>query len=189
MRKKERKNNLHSSFKNPKKEKNQITIIAAIDAQRGIGNKNKLLFSLKRDIQRFKKITTGGIVIMGSKTYNSIPQKFRPLKNRINIVLSRKEDDHKYDNLIVVHSLEEAMKIAQSFHKKIWVIGGASIYTQFLPFADNLEITQIFTKREADAYFPRYEENFKLQKKSKKYFDEREQVFYQFQKWVKKEKE
>ena len=169
-----------------KKKKTKIHMIVAIDEERGIGKNTELLFSIKKDMQHFTEKTTDGVVIMGSTTYESIPQKFRPLKNRINIILHREKIHYPGKNVFVVHSISEAIKKAENFQKKIWVMGGASIYQQMLPFTHEIELTQIVTRKKADTFFPEFKKKFYIIKKSEKFFDGKEQVYYQFQTWKRK---
>ena len=169
-----------------KKKKQKLNMIVAIDEQNGIGYKGKLLFSPKEDMHHFTQKTTGGVVIMGSTTYESIPEKFCPLKNRINIVLHKEAKNYPGKNIFVVHSINEAVKKAQSYGKEIWVMGGASIYKQMLPLVDELEITQFFAHKKADTFFPEFRKNFELITTSEKMFDEKESVAFQFQTWERK---
>ncbi len=173
-------------FKLLKNKNKTIKIISAIDIKNGIGKNGNLLFSIKEDMEHFTKKTTGNVVIMGSTTYESIPKKFRPLKNRINIILNREKKKYSEKNIFVISNIQDAIDRAKRFKKEIWVIGGASIYKQMLNLADELEITQIFAEKNADTFFPEFKKDFRLRKKSKKYFDEKEKVFYQFQTWERK---
>jgi dihydrofolate reductase len=92
---------------------------------------------------------------MGRKNYQSIPEKFRPLPNRTNLVVSRQIDFHA-PNCIVVNSLEKAIAIArQNGETELFIIGGAEIYQLALPFADRLYLTEIKTELEGDTYFPK----------------------------------
>jgi dihydrofolate reductase len=167
------------------KRKTQIKMIVAIDLDNGIGKNNDLLFSIKKDMQHFTEKTLGNTVIMGSNTYESIPKKFRPLKDRQNIILHRNKNPYPDENVLVAHSIDEAISLADK-NKEIWVIGGASIYKQMIPLAKELEITQIFARKDADTFFPEFKNNFKLVKKSKKIFDEKENLEFQFQTWVRR---
>ena len=164
----------------------KLKMIVAVDEQNGIGYQGKLLFSPKKDMQHFTQKTSGGVVIMGSTTYESIPEKFRPLKNRINIVLHKEAKNYPGKNVFVVHNIDEAVKKAQSHGKEIWVMGGASIYKQMLPLVDELEITQFFAHKNADTFFPEFRNDFKLITTSEKMFDKKEGVAFQFQTWRRK---
>lgn len=141
-----------------------ISIIAAIQQKdRGLGFKNDLLYQLPEDMKFFREKTRDSVVIMGRKTWESIPEKFRPLPHRENIVVTR---DEYYDapGGHVVHSLPEAFACAaKNFaDKDVFVIGGGELYTQALPFADKLYLTIIDGDKPADVFFPTYEQGFKI---------------------------
>lgn len=127
-----------------------ISIIAAISKNGVIGNNNKLLWHIPEDFARFKKITSGHPVIMGRKTFESIG---KPLSNRTNIIITR-DENYKTEGCLVVHSLEEAIKLANG--KKIFIIGGGQIYKQAITFADKLYLTVIKKDFSGDTYFPDY---------------------------------
>lgn len=133
-----------------------ISIIVVIGKNREIGCDNKLLWDLPEDMARFKKITTGHSVIMGSKTFESIG---KALPNRNNIVIAY---DPKYNapNCSVATSIDEAVKIAKSQEKneEIFIIGGASIYKQFMPITEKLYLTVVDDGPKADTFFPEYSE-------------------------------
>jgi len=131
--------------------KSQISIIVAIDRNNAIGNKNGLLFHISDDLRRFKRLTTGNTVIMGRRTFESLPKGALP--NRRNVVVSRTAG-FTAPGAEVAPSLEEALSIAAG-DPRIFIIGGGSVYEAALPLADVLEITQIdATAKEADTYFP-----------------------------------
>lgn len=129
----------------------QISIIAAIAQNNAIGNENKLLYWLPNDLKRFKALTTGHTIIMGRRTFESLPKGALP--NRRNIVLSRQEG-MKFEGAECFRSLDEALRQCQQ-EEEIYIIGGASVYHQALPLANRLYITRIEdTPSSADAYFP-----------------------------------
>lgn len=129
----------------------KLTIIAAIDRQMAIGFENKLLFWLPNDLKRFKALTTGNTILMGRKTFESLPKGALP--NRRNIVLSSNPET-KCPGAEVFPSLEVALKSCNE-DEHIYVIGGASIYQQALSLADELCLTEIDNiAPEADSYFP-----------------------------------
>ena len=149
-----------------------ISVIAAISENRAIGKNNQLLFRIPEDLKRFKTITSGHPVIMGRKTFESIGQ---PLPGRTNIVVTHDRNFHA-QGLIVVHSLQEAIKSAfakaTADKKEIFIIGGASIYAQALPFADKLYLTLVNQEYpEADAFFPDYSEFNKIISEEKRTYD------------------
>jgi dihydrofolate reductase len=127
-----------------------ISIIVAIAEDYGIGNKNELLWHIPGDLKRFKRLTFGHTVIMGKKTWESLPRK--PLSGRKNIVLT---DDplEIIEFCITAYSIEDAL-IKCGEDDEIFIIGGGSIYRQFMPVADRLYITHIHKKAPADIYFP-----------------------------------
>ncbi len=128
----------------------KISIIVAIADDFGIGRDNQLLAHIPGDLPRFKKITTGHTVIMGKNTFLSLPGG--ALKNRKNIVIT---DDHRdrFEDCITVFSIEEVLQQCDE-DKESFVIGGASVYRQFLPLASRLYLTLIHKKFEADTFFP-----------------------------------
>jgi len=139
----------------------KISIIVAIDKNRGIGKDNKLLIHFPEDLKHFKEITSGKPVIMGETTYLSIG---RPLPNRDNIVLTLNQD-LKIENCLIAHSIDESLEIAKEKCEEknineVFIIGGASIYKQFIDKADKLYLTLIDKEFEADTFFPEYEDKF-----------------------------
>lgn len=126
----------------------KLTIIVAADAQRGIGINNTLPWKLPEDLAHFKRTTSGHPIIMGRKTFDSIG---RPLPNRRNIVITRNAQ-WAHDGVEAVASLEAALALLDGAEG--FVIGGAEIYQQSLPLADQLIITQIAASFDCDAFFP-----------------------------------
>ncbi|MBE2917351.1 dihydrofolate reductase [Anoxybacillus flavithermus] len=142
-----------------------ISLVTAIDRNNAIGYKNQLLVKLKNDMKYFKQITTSGdhnIVVMGRKTFESIG---KPLPNRINIVLT-KDKKFKHKGIFVYHSVEEVLKQYKYYGESkpnLFVIGGETIYRQFMRYADRLYITlidHVFEK--ADTHFPQITSEWKL---------------------------
>ena len=131
-----------------------ISIIAAVAKNRAIGYKNKLLYWLPNDLKRFKTLTTGHTIIMGRKTFESLPKGALP--NRRNVVLSRSEKE--FPGCEVFPSLKEALKHCQP-DEDVFIIGGASVYSQAMTVADRLCLTEIDdTPADADAFFPPYDD-------------------------------
>ena len=136
------------------------SIIVAIAENRAIGFQNKLLYWLPNDMKRFRQLTTGNTIIMGRKTFESLPKGALP--NRRNIVVSRTAANDAFPGAECYATLEAAMKAAQSGYEHegkhsddIYIIGGASVYEQSLPFADRLCLTYVYdTPAEADTFFP-----------------------------------
>lgn len=126
-----------------------ITIIVAISENNVIGNDNKMPWHLPGDLKRFKSLTMGHALIMGRKTWESLP--VRPLKGRKNIVLTRSSGIIPGPDFIA-GNMEEALRFAGN--DEIFIIGGGEIYNLFLPLADRLLITRIHSKYEGDTFFP-----------------------------------
>jgi dihydrofolate reductase len=132
-----------------------ISIIVAVSDDWGIGKDNELLWPISEDLKRFKRLTSGNIVIMGKKTWESLPR--RPLPGRTNIVLT---DDPKeiIDGSVTAYSIEDALSKCEE-GKEIFVIGGGSVYRQFMQVADRLYITHVHKNAPADVYFPEIDLN------------------------------
>lgn len=158
----------------------RINIIAAVAKNRAIGQDNKLIYWLPNDLKRFKALTTGHTIIMGRKTFESLPKGALP--NRRNIVLSRGTD--AFEGCDCYKSLEEALSHCTD-NEDIYIIGGASIYEQALPLANRLCLTEIDdTPVQADAFFPEYN-GWKVEKKEEHDTDDRHQYRYAFVDYVK----
>ena len=133
-----------------------LSIIVAIAQNNAIGFENKLLYWLPDDLKRFKALTSGHTIIMGRKTYESLPKGALPYRR--NIVLSRKQTDN-YPNTEVFHSLEKALEHCNK-DEEIFIIGGDSLYKESIKIADKLYITAIEdTPLQADAFFPTIDDN------------------------------
>ena len=164
-----------------------MNIIVAVDKNWAIGFENKLLNSIPDDMKFFRETTTGKVVVMGRKTLESFPNK-RPLKNRTNIVITRQKD-YQVDGAVVLHSVEEALDYLKQFKSEdIYVIGGASIYEQMLPYCDVAHVTVMDYAYQADTWFPNLDkmEEFVVAADSeeKTYFD----LEYCFKMYVRKSK-
>ena len=130
-----------------------MNLIAAVDSNWAIGNKERLLVSIPNDHKHFREETTGKVVVLGRKTLQTFPQGL-PLKNRTNIILSRDRNDEVKDAL-VVHSVEELLEELKKYNEEdVYVIGGESVYRQLLPYCRTAHITKIDHSYEADAFFP-----------------------------------
>jgi dihydrofolate reductase len=129
-----------------------ITIIAALTEENVIGKEGALPWNLPEDMAHFRRVTSGKTVVMGRKTYESIPEKFRPLKNRHNIVISR--TIQQIEGTYVSTSIQGALTKAKEYGKEVFVIGGAQIYALALPFANKLLLSHIHEKFEGDIHFP-----------------------------------
>lgn len=154
-----------------------ISLIAAIQKKDlGIGLGNELLFRISDDLKRFKALTSGHPIIMGRKTFDSIGGK--PLPNRTNIVITRQ--DLSQEGVVFVSSVEQALEKAKAIDENIFVIGGAEIYTQTIPFADRLELTIVDSDVPSDTFFPEYSEFSNIAQKENR-SDEKSGLLYE---WV-----
>ena len=161
-----------------------MNLIAAVDKNWAIGNKNQLLVKIPADQKFFRETTTGKVVVMGRKTLESFPNGL-PLKNRTNIVLTR-DKNYEVKDAIVLHSLEELREELKKYPSEdIYVIGGETIYRQLLDDCDVAHITKIEFAYDADAYFPNLDElpEWKITADSEEqtYFD-LEYYFYKYEK-------
>lgn len=130
----------------------EIVIIAAVARNGVIGKDNQLLWNIPEDMAHFKALTAGHTVLMGRKTWESLPPRFRPLPGRRNIVISR-QSNYAAPGAELAASLEIALKMA-STAETVFVIGGEQIYHQAMLIADRLEITEVSLEPEGDAWFP-----------------------------------
>lgn len=130
----------------------RISIIVAIAENNAIGLNNKLIYWLPNDLKRFKQLTTGNTIIMGRKTFESLPKGALP--NRRNIVLTRNAEAGKFQGAECFRSLEDALKTCAE-SSEVYIIGGASVYEEALKLADRLCLTLVHdTPSEADTFFP-----------------------------------
>ncbi|MCZ6679373.1 MAG: dihydrofolate reductase [Candidatus Poribacteria bacterium] len=129
----------------------RISIIAAMDKNRLIGQDNRLPWRLPADMKHFRRMTLGKPVVMGRKTFESLG---RPLKKRTNIIVTH-DCDYRAEGCIVAHSVEEALATVKA-NEEVMIIGGSSIYAQFLPRADRLYLTLVHDCFEGEVYFPAF---------------------------------
>jgi dihydrofolate reductase len=127
-----------------------VSLIWAQAANRVIGDHGTLPWRLPEDLTRFRSLTMGSTVVMGRTTWESLPDKFRPLPGRRNVVLSR-WPGWQADGAVVASSLDDALAGTAA---PVWVIGGASVYRSALPFADRIEVTEIDGSYSGDVYAP-----------------------------------
>ena len=130
----------------------ELALIYARAANGTIGKDGAMPWHLPEDLAHFKRLTTGCPVIMGRKTWDSLPARFRPLPGRRNIVITRQPDWHE-NGVQRTSSLREALQICEQ-DTIAWVMGGAQIYAQALPWADRVEVTEIAQDFEGDAFAP-----------------------------------
>jgi dihydrofolate reductase len=130
----------------------RVSLIAAVTRSGGIGKNNALLWHEPQDQKHFRQITMGCPVIMGRKTWDSLPQRFRPLPGRQNIVITR-QVQWQAQGALIANSWADALAKAANT-EKVFVIGGAEIYALALPLADELVLTEVGIDIDADAFFP-----------------------------------
>ncbi len=132
-----------------------ISYVVAMDRNRLIGDGGALPWRLPDDMRHFKDITMGHTLLMGRRTYESIPDRFRPLEGRTNIVLTT-QADYEAPGCIVAHSLEDALAAVDP-QEELMVIGGARLFTELMPLVDRLYLTGIAGEYEGDVYFPEFD--------------------------------
>jgi dihydrofolate reductase len=137
----------------------KIIAILHADSKWGIGKKNDLMFHLPKDMAFFRNTTKGHIVAMGENTLISFPGS-KPLKNRTNIVLS-KDKEHDFDNVVNVHTFNDFLHTIKDYTTKedVYIIGGASIYRQMLPYCDEVLLTKVMADGNAEVFFPNLDED------------------------------
>lgn len=151
-----------------------MNLIAAVDKNWAIGRKGQLLVTIPQDQRRFREETVGKVIVMGRKTLESLPGG-RPLPGRRNIVLSR-DSAYKVKGADVCHSLEETMALVKNYpSEKVYIIGGESLYRQFLPFCDRAYVTAVDFAYAADVHMPNLDadEDWRMTEESDEqtYFD------------------
>ena len=141
----------------------RVSMIAAMDKNQLIGNGPHIPWKLPADLRHFKDMTIGKPVVMGRKTFETLP---KPLAKRTNIILTRNQDYEAPEGCIVSHSVEEILKIAKTLsvneetereETELMICGGAPIYEAFLPYASRLYLTQVHATFEGDVYFPAFD--------------------------------
>lgn len=126
-----------------------LTMIAAAAENNALGKDNDLIWHISEDLKRFKRLTTGHAIIMGRKTFESMP---KALPNRTNIVLTKRKD-YQAKGAEVVHTVEDALELVKE-DVQPFIIGGGQIYSLFMPLCDRIELTRVHHEFEADVYFP-----------------------------------
>lgn len=135
---------------------NTIILIAAASKNNALGKDNDLLWHLPDDFKRFKKLTSGHKIIMGRKTFESFP---KPLPKRTHIIITRdKAYSVEFEDCMVVHSIEAALKLVEN-DEVSYIIGGGEIYRQSEKFANKIELTRVHKAFEADTFFPEIDLN------------------------------
>lgn len=170
-----------------------FNIIVAIDQNRGIGKEGRLPWNLPGDMKHFKDITTKttsedvqNVVIMGRKTWESIPEKFRPLSDRINVVLTRNQSFNVPPEVLKVASLDAVEKCLEGkTYGDVYVIGGEHLFNELInnPACQKLYITHIERSFQCDRHFPSFESRFKLVSKTEPKTEN--EINYYFAEYVK----
>jgi len=135
-----------------------ISLIVVHDLNRIIGQDNKMPWHIPNELAYFKEKTMGKAIVMGRSTFESIG---RPLPGRLNIVITR-NTSYDAEGVTVVHSIEEAIDVANRHHEEVMIIGGEQIFNEVLPYADLLYITLIEHEFEGDTFFPSYEQDWEV---------------------------
>jgi len=134
-----------------------VSIIAAVAENNVIGKDNRIIWHMPKDLKFFKQTTSGHHVLMGRKNYLSIPDKYRPLPDRTNIIVTH-QMEYVAPDCHVVHSIEEGVEFARSHaENEVFIIGGGDIYEQSIEIADKLYITWLHKNYEGDVRFPNFE--------------------------------
>lgn len=162
----------------------KIVAIAAMDESRVIGKDGGLPWNLPQDLKHFSSLTTGHTVLMGRKTYQSLPPKFRPLPKRENVVVTRSPEllrSEVPEEVQLVAEPESFLAEIQKGERSIrgevlWLIGGEELYRLLLPQCDEIQLTQVQGRHEGDAYFPEFEQDFSL-------LSETKHPGFSFQRW------
>ena len=153
-------------------QKYSICAIVAYDKNLGIGKNGLLPWYIPEDLKRFSTLTKKNIVIMGRKTFDSLPEKFKPLPLRLNIVVSRSAQNTPFQNTFYVTDLTKCISSIENgdFNKilkelsingnKIWIIGGGEIYKIAIPFIDELYVTELNEDFDCDTFFPDFKSEF-----------------------------
>lgn len=160
-----------------------ITMIAAAGENNELGKDNGLIWHLPDDFKRFKQLTSGHHIIMGRRTFDSLD---KALPNRTNVVITRNKN-YKKEGAVVVHTMEEALKISEE-DLQPFIIGGGEIYKMGLPYADKIELTRVHGKfDDADTYFPEFsKKEWKLVSEVEHGRDEKHKYSFTYETWVRK---
>ncbi len=162
----------------------KVVAIVAMDQGRVIGMDGGIPWRLPEDLRRFSSLTSGHTVVMGRKTYDSLPTKYRPLPNRLNVVITRDAEKLRPklpEGVQVSANPDEFLQQCKNGSREIqgeivWVIGGEELYRLLLPQCDEIELTQLESSHDGDAFFPSFEDEFVLA-------DEEKYPGFSFQRW------
>lgn len=158
-----------------------ISIVVAVSENNAIGANGDLLWRLPNDMSHFKTVTLGHHVVMGRKTYESIPPKFRPLPGRKNIVISRHKNFDS-EGCVSVSGLQEAVTLArEAGETELMIIGGGEIYREAFALADKIYLTKVHhTFENADTFFPAINNEWEIVKNESHRADEKHRFSYDF---------
>jgi dihydrofolate reductase len=168
-----------------------LSLIACCDLNRAIGNEQRLLCHLPKDLNRFKELTTDSMCIQGRLTYESIIEmNGKPLPNRVNIVLTKDKSYKASPSTFVYHSVEDVLKHYKGHgeHQEVFIIGGSTLYEQFMPYVDQLYLTIIDHRFDhADSFFPEIDySKWKVASFKRNKADDKHPYDYKFLKYVKR---
>jgi dihydrofolate reductase len=167
----------------------KVALIVAMDAERGIGKNNDLMWHLPADMNFFKETTKNQIVVMGRKNYDSIPEKYRPLPNRLNVILTRNKD-FKAENCLVFNSLNNCLDhFKDEKDRKVFIIGGGEIYKMALDSKclNEMFITYVDGVFDADTFFPEFDESiWKNEVIGSQSIDEKHKFSFEIRHYLKK---
>lgn len=162
--------------------KSELTIIAAASTNNVIGFNNKLIWNIPNDLKRFKELTLGHSVIMGRKTFESLPN---PLPKRRNIIVT-KNKDYSRNGIEVTSNIEDAIDLCKS-DSQPFIIGGGEIYSQTIEIVDKIELTRVYKDYQGDAFFPDIPlDKFELTNESVNYLDDDSSTKYSFLTYIRK---
>lgn len=164
-----------------------VAAIACVDSNFGIGYNNKLLFNIKDDLKYFKSLTTDSIVIMGRKTWDSLPKK--PLPNRVNIVITHNPLEDTGATYVTLNGIKNYLDAhASKTSNNIFIIGGESIYKELLPYCERVYLTKVCERAEdVDTYFPNIDTDTKWTLDSYTPIKEENGILYSFNIYNRKE--
>ncbi len=152
--------------------------IVAVGSDLGIGKGNNLLWRIPEDLARFKKLTTGKTIIMGRKTFESLP---KVLPEREHIVVTRnKSYVYEHPQVTVVHDLDDVISKYIDSKDEVFVIGGGELYTSTLPYTDKLYVTEVFCQKDSDTYYPNIADEFSIVEQTDIQYSDNENIKYRY---------
>jgi len=158
-----------------------ISIIAAVAENKVIGKDNNLVWKLPKDMKYFMHTTLGHHVIMGRKNYESLPHKFKPLKNRVNIVVTR-QSEYTAQGTVLVNSIRNGLEYAENNgESEVFIIGGGEIYAESMDVVSRMYITEVKESFEGDTFFPEFDRNlWREVSRTLNFPDDKHQFAYDF---------